>query len=213
MKKKSIQNRYKSKLILEELEARQLFSGGAEGVIPPPDPIPAPTAVNVDANVEPVAENQTQAPVSQSTIEPTVPEASTSIQDNIAALTNPAETIQRHEIAFVDSNVEGYQQLIDDIKAGGKANTQLDIIILDSRQNGITQITDTLANYKNLAAVHLIAHGSDGSVDIGNNQLNFSTMVDNQEAISQWGNAFSANGDFLIYGCNVAQTQFGQSFC
>jgi hypothetical protein len=36
MGKKSINNRYNSKLILEELEARQLFSDGAAAVAPPP---------------------------------------------------------------------------------------------------------------------------------------------------------------------------------
>ncbi|HZV55609.1 MAG TPA: DUF4347 domain-containing protein, partial [Rhodocyclaceae bacterium] len=132
-------------------------------------------------------------------------------------LANTTDSLQQaqqahHEIVFVDTNVSNYQQLIDDIKAGGNPDRQIDIVVLDASEDGIAQITDTLSRYKNLDAVHLISHGSDGTVDIGSSQLNFESLIQNQKAISAWGNAFSANADFLIYGCNVAETQFGQGF-
>lgn len=116
------------------------------------------------------------------------------------------------EVVFVDTTISNYQQLIDDIKAKGNPDRHIEIVTLDSNQNGISQITEILSHYKNLDAVHLISHGSDGSIDIGSDQLNFQSLIQNQEAIRSWGNAFKDNGDFLIYGCNVAQTQFGQSF-
>ncbi len=117
-----------------------------------------------------------------------------------------------HEVVFVDTRVSNYQQLIDNIKAGGNPDRQLDIVMLDANQDGISQISKALSQYDNLDAVHLISHGSDGSVDIGNNQLNFESLIQNQKAISAWGHAFAANVDFLIYGCDVAGTAEGRAF-
>ena len=65
MHKKSLENRYRSKLILEELENRQLFSDGAAAVAPPPQANDAAaTVINVDANIEPVVESQSTSNVS-----------------------------------------------------------------------------------------------------------------------------------------------------
>jgi Domain of unknown function (DUF4347) len=166
MKKKSIQNRYKSKLILEELEARQLFSGGAEAVIPPPDNTPPPTVINV----EPVAENQTQAPVIQSNSDHTTPVAATSIQDNAAALASPAETVTRHEIAFVDTQVKDYQQLVDDLNNQNDAQRQIEVVLLTAGQDGIQQISETLQNRHDIDAIHIFSHGLDGAVELGGTQ-------------------------------------------
>ena len=130
---------------------------------------------------------------------------------NSFALADPIGEVSK-ELVFVDTRVSNYQQLVDDITSNGDSNRQFEIVMLDANRDGITQITQALSTRNNLAAVHLITHGSDGSVDIGNNQLNFQTLVENQTVISAWGNAFSSNGDFLVYGCNVAATQFGQSF-
>ncbi|MCP3878215.1 MAG: DUF4347 domain-containing protein, partial [Sulfitobacter sp.] len=58
---------------------------------------------------------------------------------------------------------------------------------------------------------HIIAHGSDGSVDLGNTTLNADTLNQNQLSIALWANAFAEAGDILIYGCNLASTEIGQS--
>ncbi|MCP4968896.1 MAG: DUF4347 domain-containing protein, partial [bacterium] len=58
---------------------------------------------------------------------------------------------------------------------------------------------------------HIIAHGSDGSVDLGNTTLNADTLNQNQLSIALWANAFDEAGDILIYGCNLAETADGQS--
>jgi len=184
MNSKSHLKHYHSKPILEELESRQLFSGGIEGLLT--EQLMAPNATY--ANATPPAD--TQQPPAQ---------------------TSTSET-SRNEIVFVDTRVQGYESLINDIKSSDVSNRNLEIITLDSSTDGIQQITQILAERDNLDAVHIISHGSDGSLDLGNSQLNFDTLIQNQTDISAWGDAFNANGDILIYGCNVAETQFGQSF-
>ncbi|WP_160167686.1 DUF4347 domain-containing protein [Methylomonas sp. MK1] len=184
MNSKSHLKHYHSKPILEELESRQLFSGGIEGLLT--EQLMDPNATY--ANATPPAD--TQQPPTQ---------------------TSASET-SRNEIVFVDTRVLGYESLLNDIKRSDVSDRNLEIITLDSSTNGIQQITQILAERDNLDAVHIISHGSDGSLDLGNSQLNFDTLIQNQTDISAWGDSFNANGDILLYGCNVAETQFGQSF-
>ena len=59
--------------------------------------------------------------------------------------------------------------------------------------------------------MHIISHGSDGEIQLGNTSLNAETLADNNLDIALWANAFSEDGDILIYGCNLAETELGQS--
>lgn len=88
MKKKPV-NHYRSKLILEEMEQRQLFSGGAEGIIPPEPVAAEATAVNVDANLEITATQAPSNPVGQAQVESNVSNETTAEQ---ASPTTTVET-------------------------------------------------------------------------------------------------------------------------
>ncbi|MCK5191777.1 MAG: DUF4347 domain-containing protein, partial [Methylococcales bacterium] len=177
--------KFHSEAILEELEARQLFSGGIEGILA--DNNEPEAAVHMEVTAEP---------------ELTSP-------DSITATT--ADSI-RQELVFIDTDVENYQQLLNDILAqDGDTERNIEVILLDNQSDGIEQISEALANYQNLDAVHLISHGSDGNVDIGNSTLDFDTLTQNLSQISQWGDSFTEQGDFLIYGCNLAETEDGES--
>jgi uncharacterized delta-60 repeat protein len=207
MKKKSIVNRYRSKLILEELEARQLFSGGAEAVIPPPNEAPPATVIEVDANHEPVAVNQAQAP------NPNISNATTtSITANSIAPPSPVETITRHEIAFVDTNVEGYQQLVDDLIQQNNANKQIEVVLLTANRDGLGQISETLKYRQGIDAIHIFSYGRDGAVELGGVWHNTLSLEAQSSQISQWTTALTMDADILLYGCNVAGNSDGELF-
>ncbi|MDP1774276.1 MAG: DUF4347 domain-containing protein [Methylobacter sp.] len=194
-----IAREFSHKLILEELEARQLFSDGIEGVMVQEVPPPSQPATYIDINSTTNSTAQSNDPPSE--------------QSNTTAIaSNQVQDGARQELVFVDTDVKNYQELLNDIYKQSDAERNIQVILLDSNSDGIQQITQALSQYHNLDAVHLISHGSDGSVDIGNSPLNFESLIQNQEAISAWGNAFTENGDILIYGCDVAETQFGQNF-
>ncbi|MCP5092067.1 MAG: DUF4347 domain-containing protein, partial [Gammaproteobacteria bacterium] len=59
-------------------------------------------------------------------------------------------------------------------------------------------------------AIHIISHGSDGSVELGNTSLNAYTLEENNLSIALWANAFAETGDILIYGCSLAESEVGQ---
>ena len=174
--------------IIEELEPRQLFSGGLEGIIIE-DPIAEP-AIHLDIDA---ASSQTTDLI------------------NGGAPSNKTVLDQRQELVFIDTDVENYQELLNDILAQDGKGRNIEVITLDNERDGIEQISEALANYQNLDAVHLISHGSDGNIDVGNTQLDANALDQNLAEISAWGDAFTEEGDFLIYGCNLAATEDGQS--
>ncbi|MGL5193393.1 MAG: DUF4347 domain-containing protein, partial [Chroococcales cyanobacterium] len=78
--------------------------------------------------------------------------------------------------------------------------------------SGIEQITHALANQKNIEAVHILSHGSDSTLFLGNSPLDKISLETYADTVKQWGKALKANADILLYGCNVAQTEQGKAF-
>ena len=196
---KNIAREFSHKLIFEEMEVRHLFSAGISGVVVPESLLSTPPALNIDIASSTHSTTQTTPPPSATPATPFI--ASMQTHNNV-----------RQELVFVDTAVKNYQELLNDIYKQSDAERNIQVILLDNQTDGIQQITQALSQQHNLDAVHLITHGSDGSIDMGNSQLDFQTLINNQAAIGAWGDAFAVQGDFLIYGCNVAETQFGQNF-
>ena len=132
--------------------------------------------------------------------------------DDLVAAENGllSQDASSREIVFVSENVEGYQELIDSISTDSSRNTE--IIILDSEQNGIEKITNTLAQYTNIHAVHFVTHGGDGELLLGNTRLNSETLSQYQDQISGWANSLADGADLLFYGCELTETQVGIDF-
>jgi hypothetical protein len=168
-------------LVFEELEPRLLLSADL--------PIDIPAALAPDrGDDEPV-----------------------SLHEEITTTAVTVEQYVSHELVFVDTDTPDYQLLVDDLLSNSSEDLLIEVVLLDNNSDGINQITDTLSKFAELDAFHIISHGTDGSVDLGDGTLNFDTFKDNAELIKAWGGAVSTDGDLLIYGCNLAATADGQS--
>src|SRR4028119_1258944 len=109
------------------------------------------------------------------------------------------------QIIFVDSSVQDYQSLIQGIDPA-------QIVILNENSSAIDQITNSLAHQKDIEAVHIVSHGSEGSLKLGADVLNDNNLETFSNQVKQWGNALTANGQILLYGCNVAAGEVGENF-
>ena len=175
----------------EEVEPRILFSAdgiAAAGTVVAEDEAPA-----LEANLEPVAD------------------ARNGTESESSGVEHEAPLAVRHELVFVDTDTPDYQNLIDELSASGDASRQLDIVLLDNTRDGITQITEILADYQDLDAVHILSHGENGAVDLGATQLASQDVDRHAEAIRSWSAAFASDGDILIYGCNLAEGDDGRT--
>src|SRR4028118_502952 len=101
-------------------------------------------------------------------------------------------------LVFIDSKVEDYQSLISGVSPNAE------VIILDETLDGIEQITERLATKQNIEAIHIISHGSPGSVQLGANTLNSSNIESLGPGLQQWRKALIPGADILLYACNVA---------
>jgi ELWxxDGT repeat protein len=106
----------------------------------------------------------------------------------------------------MDAAVENYSSLVAGVLPGFEA------IILDSTQDGVQQITQVLSQRQNLASVHIVSHGSCGSVQLGTANLSWNTLSFYANQLQSWQNALTDTAQILLYGCNVAAGAVGKAF-
>jgi hypothetical protein len=95
------------------------------------------------------------------------------------------------QIIFVDSSVQDYQSLIQN-------SHRTRIFILKENSSAIDQITQALADQKDIEALHILSHGSPGSVNLGTEALNNSYLEKFTTQLKQWGKALTQNADILL---------------
>ncbi|MGD9363537.1 MAG: DUF4347 domain-containing protein, partial [Desulfobacterales bacterium] len=178
-----MRKKQRSAYLLESLEARLLFSA---------DLAPLP----VDAGTT-GAEFESDLEIS--------------LQPDSAGVEEAGENTQeRLEVIFVDSGVDDYQQLIEDIESQLEKGRQFDIVNLDSDSDGIDQISAYLRQHEGIDAVHVVSHGSEDAVKLGNVWLTSDKLDDYADDIEGWRQALSGDADLLFYGCNLAADDGGQ---
>ena len=119
-------------------------------------------------------------------------------------------TASRTEIAIVDSAVAGYEQLIDDLIANGDEDREFVVFILDAEKDGVEQVGDILSGYSDLDAIHLVSHGTDGRLRLGNTWLDDTNIDARAGEIVSWNSSLSTDADLLIYGCDLAASDAGR---
>lgn len=119
------------------------------------------------------------------------------------------------QLVIIDSRVNDWQSLVSDV------GTDTAVLILNSSSDGLTQISDYLTtlsanagalNPASLQSIHIISHGSAGSLSLGSATLNSGNLGNYASQLAVIGNALKAKGDVLLYGCNVAQGEAGLAF-
>jgi large repetitive protein len=106
---------------------------------------------------------------------------------------------------FIDTAVTGYDQLVAEWQGRGA------IVLIDASRDGIDQILTALAGHRNIDAIHIVSHGSDGQFNLGTTRVNLSTVADElSSSFSAIGAHLSADADIMLYGCDVGAGQAGQ---
>ena len=118
--------------------------------------------------------------------------------------------VQRSEIVFVDASVPDLDALLADWQTQRDAGRAIEVITIGSDQDGLALMGSILAARQDVAAVHVLSHGSDGVLQLGSARLDAQTLLARADLIAGWGNAFTGDADLLLYGCDFAQTGVGQ---
>ncbi len=116
------------------------------------------------------------------------------------------------ELVFVDLSVPDAQTLQNDLQAQRANGRVIEIITIAADQDGLAVITETLANRKDISAVHVLAHGSDGQIQLGTTRFDGQTLLQRAGEVAAWSSALTDDADLLLYGCDVAQSALGEAF-
>lgn len=115
------------------------------------------------------------------------------------------------EVVFIDANTPDIDALLADLRNETDPNREFTAILLEANQSGIEQITSALRNLQNVAAVHIVSHGSEGRVELGNDILDVSNVANHLGDIESWARALTAEADILFYGCDLASVDSGRA--
>lgn len=86
------------------------------------------------------------------------------------------------------------------------------IITLDSSQDGLQQIVEAASAYQNVNEIHIVSHGSQGTLALGSALIDETNLQNYAAALRTLGTHLSTTADILLYGCNVAAGEQGLSF-
>ncbi|MBK8768818.1 MAG: tandem-95 repeat protein [Rhizobiales bacterium] len=107
-------------------------------------------------------------------------------------------------IAFVDAQVEGYGQIIAELPVNAEVH------LLTAEADGLSQMAQVLSGRSNIAAVHIISHGTAGSLTLGSATLTAETMSgEHADELSVIAASLSPDADIMIYGCDFGAGEQG----
>ena len=123
------------------------------------------------------------------------------------SLVNAQSSVQPQSVVFIDQGLGASQ-----IGALQKGLDPHHVILLNDQTDGVTQITQALAQYQDLESIHILSHGANATVQLGNSLLSRASLANYEEDLQQWGKALTETGDMLFYGCNLAAAADGLAF-
>ncbi|MBF0158153.1 MAG: DUF4347 domain-containing protein [Magnetococcales bacterium] len=109
-------------------------------------------------------------------------------------------------VAVIDTALTDYQSLVASLPP------ELEIILLDPHQDGLSQLASALTGRSGIDAIHLFSHGAPGSLQLGSTTLTTANLARYATALSTIGSSLTPDGDLLLYGCNVAAGDTGLAF-
>jgi len=123
-----------------------------------------------------------------------------------AEMNSPMLGNSKNEIAFIDTSVSGYETLLAGVREG------VQVVHIDSTHDGLVQIAAALEGRSGIDALHILSHGSAGSLALGSGIVDMSSLDSHSAELAAIRSALGEQGDILLYGCDVAAGSSGAAF-
>ncbi|MCH9809019.1 MAG: DUF4347 domain-containing protein, partial [Alphaproteobacteria bacterium] len=200
-----IHNQQRRQQRAQRRKQQLLAQGGASGLhaLEPRMVFDAAAAVTAENAADQVAQQQASDAQSADAPPPTENKA-TADAELTAAADNIPTASDRNEIAFIDSSVQDIAELLSGI------DPSTEIIMLSPNEDGVEQIAAALEGRENIDAIHLLSHGEQGRIFLGNDVLDTASMQgEHLDDLTAIRSSLSAEGDILIYGCDFTSGEAG----
>ena len=129
--------------------------------------------------------------------------------DEMDAIVPTTQAVSQ-ELVFIDAGVDDVETLLNDLQLQNDNTRQLSYVLLDAGEDGIAQITRTLAEHSDIDAVHIVSHGSASSVRLGDTSLTLDNLDQYRDDLAIWNDSIEDGGDLLFYGCDLAASDEGR---
>ncbi|KIQ23265.1 hypothetical protein RT97_25870 [Variovorax paradoxus] len=113
---------------------------------------------------------------------------------------------QGAQIVFIDPGISDVSTLLQGI------DPSAEVVFLDSRSDGLSQIASALNGRTDIGAIHILSHGDPGELRLGNAVYDNADLSARAADLAAIGRALGADGDILLYGCDTAQGVVGEQF-
>jgi VCBS repeat-containing protein len=183
-----------AKIDLFLLEQRQLFDGAALASV-----------ANVDHGADESQSDHSSADSDHAVL------AERFGQDGYAHRPVASTTVVATELLVIDASVKDWASLTNHLGAN------VDVLLLDADKDGLQQIADQLLSHNSgeqqrYSSLHLLSHGREGVIQLGNRSINAQTVADARSEFAQIGDGLDIGADVLLYGCDVGSNARGINF-
>ena len=108
------------------------------------------------------------------------------------------------ELILIDAGVENAEQLLEEVLLN-RSDTAFEVRVINGDEDGVAQVSAILAEADGAYdAIHIISHGDEGEVNLGNSTLTADNLSDYEDDLVGWADALTGDADILFYGCELA---------
>ncbi|HND53649.1 MAG TPA: DUF4347 domain-containing protein, partial [Pirellulaceae bacterium] len=132
---------------------------------------------------------------------------STLNQDVAPVVLQASAATSLRQLVVIDAAVADREPLVADLQS-----QHVDYVVLSGDQDGIQQISRALAERDAVDALHIVSHGADGRIRLGDRWLDADALTTRGAEIAAWGRRLAGDRDVLFYGCNLAAGSEGRAF-
>ncbi|HCL87312.1 MAG TPA: hypothetical protein DIC45_12660, partial [Comamonadaceae bacterium] len=117
-------------------------------------------------------------------------------------------TATARDIIFIDSRVQDAATLLKGLPPGAE------LVYLKAGEDGLQQMAAALGERGDVGAVHVLAHGSEGQLWLGSTFLDQAVLQrpEVQAQLATLGLGLTADGDLMVYACDMARGEAGAQF-
>jgi len=111
-----------------------------------------------------------------------------------------------NEIFVIDKGLADYELLLEQVPKTA------DTILIEPDVDGWRYLARAFRDRQDIDAIHVLGHGSVGNASLGRANISVESSGDYRDELALIGEALTAEGDILLYGCNVAADAAGVEF-
>ena len=122
---------------------------------------------------------------------------------DLSVVTPLASDSDRVELVFIDSRVD--LETVDSFASDR-------IFSISADDDAFAKMADIAVFFGSVDAIHVISHGADGELQLGNQTYTSSNLDAYQTSLTLLGSSLTESGDLLFYACDLAASEKGVQF-